>query len=519
MSFELPQLTASDAWKLTPATLAHKLSRGKWIPAEHLLYVSAIIAAAIARGNARIIVSMPPRHGKSELLTKYTPVYCLERHPDKHVMLASYGAELATDFGRQVRDIIVENTGGLLNIKLRADTKNVGRFLTPEGGGMFAVGVGGALTGRGADVLLIDDYIKNEEDAESPTIRQKIYNWFVSTAYTRLEPNGSVIIVATRWHLDDLIGRLTIQGQPGMDGIDDDIRDIITGSHESLQTVLGGSQEWEHIVIPAIAGEDDVIGRSVGEPLFPERYTIEALEKIKSVLGTYYWQALYQQAPIPRSATTAKAFEAVDIAPNERLMRVVRYWDFAAQAEAGDFTAGIKVAKDLNTGLYYILDVVRGQWSPGQVEAIVRQTAEADEYHVVQLIEQEPGSSGVFVVEQFCNKVLEGYAARGCKSTGDKFIRAQPMYAAAEANRIKMLRRPWNRLLTDEFLLFPDAPHDDQVDCLSGAFKELNNKRYGSVVFGRQVKEAAGIAIRPIGAINTGTTFGREVKHGIRVVK
>lgn len=513
--FDLPQLAAADNWKLTPATLAHRLSRGKWIPAPHLLYASARIASAIARGNARIIVSMPPRHGKSELLTKYTPVWSLERHPDKHVMLASYGAELATDFGRQVRDILTDNPEGLLSVKLRPDTKQVGRFLTPEGGGMFAVGVGGALTGRGADVLLIDDYIKNEEDAESATVRNKIYNWFVSTAYTRLEPNGSVIIVATRWHLDDLIGRLTIQGTPTDDGLDDSIEDIVHGSHESLATILGGGQEWEHIVIPAIAQEDDVLQREVGSPLFPERYGIEALAKIQSVLGTYYWEALYQQKPIPRTATKATAFEAVDITPMERFMRVVRYWDLASQDDAGDFTAGIKIAKDLKTGLYFVLDVVRGQWSPGTVEEIVKSTAEADGYHVTQLIEQEPGSSGVFVIESFV-KLLEGYACRGCKSTGDKFVRAQPMYAQAEVNRIKMLRAPWNRTLIDEFLLFPDAPHDDQVDCLSGAFKELNNKRYSGVTWGRSTEHER--AMRPTGSVNTGTTFGRN-RDGVRVTK
>jgi hypothetical protein len=247
-------------WKLTPATLAYRISRQQWIPAKHLQYISLRVAQAIARGNGRIIISAPPRHGKSQLTSIYVPTWILEQFPNYKVILAGYGADLATGFSRQVRDIFTdEDNHGLLKTRIRQDAKRVEAFLV-EGhtGGMYAVGLGGAITGRGAHVLLIDDYIKEIKEALSPAYRDYIWNWFVTTAYTRLEPGGTCIIIATRWHSDDLIGRLL-----ATEGTTD----------------TGG--KWEYIELPAIAEEGDMLGRKVGEALFPDRYPISALEDIQ----------------------------------------------------------------------------------------------------------------------------------------------------------------------------------------------------------------------------------------------
>ena len=461
-----PEFASADNWRLTPATFAHRLSHGRWIPAKHLLYVSAIIAAAIHKGGARLIISFPPRHGKSELISINTTAWFLERFPEKYVMLSSYGSELATDFGRKARDLILENPDNLLSVRLRHDSLQVSRFLTTKGGGMFAVGVGGAMTGRGAHLLLVDDYLKNTEDAESTTVRGKIYDWLISTALTRLEPNASVIIIATRWHLDDATGRLKLRTEG----------------------------DWTEICLPAIAGEGDPLGRLPGEALWPERYDLNALAAIKGTLGTYYWQALYQQAPTPRTASQMQGgwLQPEDISPHLSHMRIIRFWDLAATAAGGDWTVGIKLGKHKETGFYHILDLKRDQLSPYDTEKLIKATAKDDGKEVAIGIEQEPGSSGKTVIDHYVRVVLQGYNVRGMKSTGDKFVRAQPFFAAAEAGIVRMKRAGWNAELIDECTTFPDGPHDDQVDALSGGYKELNSPRYGGVVWGRDSNPYSG---------------------------
>ncbi|MEE8598170.1 MAG: terminase family protein [Dehalococcoidales bacterium] len=188
------RLTAalSDGWRLTPATLGHKITDGRWIAARHLLHISTIIATEIAKGDARVILTMPARHGKSEFLSVNTPIWFLEKWPGKYVMTISYGSELATDFSLKVRDAFQnEDLHHLLRTRIRKDKQRVDRFLTSvngknAGGGLTAAGIGGPLTGRGADLMLIDDYTKNAETSLSETTRKSIWEWFKSTAYTRL---------------------------------------------------------------------------------------------------------------------------------------------------------------------------------------------------------------------------------------------------------------------------------------------------------------------------------------------
>ncbi len=498
----LAEITSSSAWKLTPATLAHTLSAGLWLPAAHLMYISARIASGIHKGNARIIVSLPPRHGKSELLSIYTPIWFLEHFPHKQVMLTSYGAELANDFGRRVRDTINENAGGKLSVRLRQDAQKVDRFLTTRNGGLIAAGIGGPITGRGADVLLVDDYVKNTEEAESITQRNKAYDWLISTVYPRLEPDASIIIVATRWNIDDVIGRLTLSSG----SYEDTFEELIDPNSPERLEALG--EEWEVINIPAVARENDVLGRAVGEPLWSTRYPLKRLNAIKNILGTYFWEALYQQSPMPRTASAGQEgwLQVEDIAPHRNHMRHIRFWDLGATAEGGDYTVGLKMGKHMDSGLYHILDIVRGQWSAGEVEERVAATAKQDSTDTLIVLEQEPGSSGKALVAHYVKDVLPGYAVIGKPSTGDKFVRAQPVFAAAKAGLLRMLKSHWNRNLVDEFRLFPDAPHDDQIDALSGCFNELNAARFKGVTWGRTQEQSRP---RP-GLLATGATFGRN---------
>lgn len=221
----------------------------------------------------RLIIQMPPRHGKSQLATINFPAWYLGRNPDKEIITASYSGELATDFGSRTRDLVASEIYQMMfDTRLKEDTKSKGHWMTQKGGSYISVGVGGAITGRGADILIIDDPFKNREEADSEVIREKVWNWYISTAYTRLSTNGAVVIIATRWHLDDLIGRVLKQEQEG-------------------------GEEWYMISFPAIATEKEE-HRKQSEALWPQKYDLQTLENIKRTIGPYEWAALYQQNPV-----------------------------------------------------------------------------------------------------------------------------------------------------------------------------------------------------------------------------
>ena len=450
-------------YKLTPMTLALKLNP-RLIPAPHLMYISTVVASAISKGGGRIIISLPPRHGKSELITKNVPIWTLENYGRKNMILCSYGAELSTDFGRQIRDIIQENEA-LLNVRIRPDAERVNNWLTQQGGAMRSVGLGGPITGRGADVLIIDDYIKEIKEALSQVHRDYIWNWFVTTAFTRLEPNGTVIIVATRWHHDDLIGRI-LKNFPG---------------------------EFTNIVIPAIAEKQtpEILGRPIGTALFPERYPLGpgpgSLLERKSVLGSFFFNALYQQRPENDQGqlTNRDWIGILATVPELNDFEIVRCWDLAATEEGGDFMVGTLIAYSKSRDMTIILDVKRAQLSPLGVEALVAQTALIDGPGIKIYIEQEPGSSGKLLVANYANTLLKGYKVEAVPANDTKLIRAQPFLAAAEARKVFLIKAAWNEEWLQEYDDFPGGDHDDQVDTAAIGYSKLSGKKLLRASWGR----------------------------------
>lgn len=228
---------------------------------------------AVHQGGVRAIVSMPPRHGKSQLVSRWASTYALDVDPSVEIMLTAYGASLAEGWSRQIRaDIQDPRHDATLDPK----NSSVSDWRTTAGGGVVAAGVNGAITGKGADIGIIDDPIKNRSDAESPTYRENVWNWYTSTFSTRLSPNASVIVNLTRWHHDDIAGRLLEQDRQGI------------------------GENWEVISLAALAREDvaDPLGRKPGEALWPGRYSKDYLEKRRRALhdGRDWW-SLYQQDP------------------------------------------------------------------------------------------------------------------------------------------------------------------------------------------------------------------------------
>ncbi len=458
------QAVMRDGWRLTPATLAVKITQGRWIAARHLLYISTIVATEVAKGGARLILTMPARHGKSEFLSVNTPIWFLEKWPDRMVMNISYGSELATDFSLKVRDTFQnEELHHLLRTRIRTDKKRVDRWLTPNGGGLTAAGIGGPLTGRGADLMLIDDYIKNHEDSLSVAQRKKTWEWFKSTAYTRLEPNASLVILATRWNLKDLIG--------------------------SCLTELP-HENWKVINLPAFAEINDPLGREVGEALWPERYPLESLLRIKKTLGTYWWEAMYQQHP-RASMAGLDLSDYLKYIPESELperinLKTVRAWDLAATEGAGDWTAGAKISREKDSGRIFIEDMRRVQKSSGKVETLVEAKAIGDGHGVSIWMEQEPGSSGVTVIDNY-KKLLKAFAFEGEKATGKIQVRATPFLAAVEAGDVVLVKGNWNEDFTTELDGFDDdAEHDDQITAVALGYNKLIFGQHGALTWGRE---------------------------------
>lgn len=254
----------------------------QWFHEQIALKLEAAIKRVENGEGVRLMIFMPPRHGKSDQATQKFPSWVLGKHPEWRFIVASYSQELATDFGQGTRDLMEsDNYKSTFDTRLRADTQAKAKWMTDEGGGYTAVGVGGAITGRGFNIGIVDDPFKNREEADSPVTRESVHKWWRSTFYTRQEGKTAIILILTRWHDDDLAGRLLKEEEEARkEGIPEDEFD-----------------HWEVIKFPAIAEEDSKY-RKKGEPLWADKFDLKELNRKKRALGSYEWSALYQQNPI-----------------------------------------------------------------------------------------------------------------------------------------------------------------------------------------------------------------------------
>ena len=244
-----------------------------WHSAKHLDLLCQALEDVEAGRCKRLIVCMPPRHGKSELISKSFPSWCIGKNPDREIILASYGAELAEGFSRLNREKLREFGQDIFGIRISRESAAVGRWgIEGHRGGMFAVGVQGPITGRGGHIVIIDDPVKGAQEAASATYRQHTIEWYQTVLRTRLYPDAAIIIVMTRWHKEDLVGWLL------------------------AQEAVGGEQ-WRVLTLPAIAEKNDPLRRNPGEALWPAWFDTKALADIKATMTPYQWLALYQQRP------------------------------------------------------------------------------------------------------------------------------------------------------------------------------------------------------------------------------
>ena len=400
----------------------------------------------------RLMIFMPPRHSKSETVTVRYTAWRMIREPAMNVILGSYNQRLANRFSRKIRRLAGAGTD------LSKDRKAVDEWETAAGGTLCAVGVGSGVTGYGASLIVIDDPVKSRAEAESRAYRESTWDWFNDDIYTRLEPGAAMVLIQTRWHEDDLAGRL-------------------------LREMEDGGERWEVLSLPAIAEDNDPLGRSVGEALCPDRYDIGELLRIRKKLGEYTFTSLYQQRPVPREGGLFKRkwFSRIVDHPPEGL-RWFRGYDLAASTRtSADFTASFRCAIDEESGDLYIADGFRGRIEgPEQQRYIIgRMEAEENTVHGI-----EAALHGRIFVQELRRQVsLAGVPLRAVEPDGDKFTRALAWANRAAEGKVVLVRGPWIADFIEEATRFPDGRHDDQVDAVSLAVKLMSEKGYSAMGF------------------------------------
>lgn len=427
-------------------------SGGRWKPAAHLELLAQKLEA-VERGEiTRLVISLPARHGKSELAAVHFPVWYLGRHPDHEFMIIAYGDELATKHGRRTRNFLNALGPELWGTRVASDSSAAGRWnIAGHEGGMVATGIGGTIMGKGAHCMVIDDPYKNWEESQSPTIRQKVKDEYQATLRTRLAPGGAIIIIHTRYHDDDLIGWLQSQEKTG------------EGEH------------WEELRLPALAEENDPLGRSKGEPLWPERFSKRELESVIRVQGAIKAAAMYQQRPAKIGAGIFKRewFTRI-VEPHEVPGHLVwvRYWDLANSiTTSAHFTASFRVAFDAD-GTLYIAAGMRWQKEWPDTRALIIQTAKFEGPGVAIGVEKV-GFQNAAWQELMREKDLVAHTILPVPVDRDKVSRALPWAARAAAGKVVLVQGAWIGDFLDEAAMFPNGEYDDQVDGVSGGVMML----------------------------------------------
>jgi predicted phage terminase large subunit-like protein len=416
----------------------------------------------------RLIITVPPRHGKSRLVAIEFPAWLLGASPEKRITVASYGASLSSLASSRTKQRV--NTSAFQcmfpNFSLNDSRQTQADWETGEHGGYRAVGIGGSLTGFGCDVLIVDDPIKDHVVASSPNARQKIWDWFTSVAMTRLTPNGVVVIIMTRWHQDDLVGRL----------LDPDYT-------EDLEESGLGAESWEVLNLPALAEANDVLGRAEGEALFPEKISREHLEGKRKVLGSYLWACMYEGRPQVKGGNyvSTASFRIIQPEHVPEGMRWMRFWDVAtSEDKMSDFTSGMKGALGPETEpsrgpeqVLYLDGLTRGQWIWPKARDTIKAIAESERI----LVGVEAVGGFKTSVDNLREVVAKDVMILPINIATDKLTRALGWFALVENRKVCLVQGPWCVPFMAQAEAFPMGAHDDDIDAVSGLYAMLKSER------------------------------------------
>lgn len=446
-------------WRMSPAGYIAKFEP-TWSLPKHIRLMSKEIRNAVARAKAtqtteRVIITLPPRHAKSETSSHYTPLWFLDLFPEDKVLFASYEATYASEWGWKVRESIIRHSADL-RVRIDPSFGSRSAWYTTAGGGMFTAGIGGSFTGRGATGLfIIDDPFKNFADAHSDVKREAVWNWYLSTAFTRVEPGCVILIVMTRWHEDDLVGRVVKHG-----------------------VQIG--QPWRVLNIPAMAEKvGDPLGRPPGVVIWPKVRSQEFMQGIKDTVGAYLWAGMYQQTPAPAAGGILKRkwWRYYRDQPHRNLFdEIIQSWDMAFKGlDDSDFVVGQvwgRVGADK-----YLLDQVRQRLDfPATLEAVRNMTKRWPQAAAKYVEDKANGPAVIATLK----KEIPGLIP--VEPNGTKEGRAYAVSPDIEAGNV-FIPHPDNETWVDEFLgecsAFPNGSNDDQVDACTQALLELGAAMQG----------------------------------------
>jgi predicted phage terminase large subunit-like protein len=425
----------------------------------------------------RVILCAPPQTGKSELVSRRLPAYAFGRIPDLTVIGTSYGADLASMMNRDIQRVISSDEYHNVFPNTRLNDVNIrstsqGQYLRNSDifeivnhtGRYRSAGVGGGITGMGMRLGIIDDPFKDQMEAQSETIRNNVWEWYTTTFYTRLGQRGAIVIMHTRWHEDDLVGRLL-----------------------ELQKNDPNADKWLVLSFPAILDDEtqraSMDFRAYGDALWPNKYDLDALAKMRANDPDGF-EALQQQRPTKPGGSLLPriGFQIVEQFQWFDDMVLVRYWDKAGTEGSGAYTAGVLMCYDPQRRYgvsYIIMDVQRVQFEAFAREKLIRQTAILDHNMYRGFVhiwtEQEPGSGGKESATNTVINTLVGFNAHSetVSNKGDKQLRAHPLSIQVKASNIGLVAAEWNEAFLQEAEKFPRGKYKDQIDGASGAFNKL----------------------------------------------
>ena len=424
---------------------------GNVTPARHHKFLIGKLEDVEEGRIKRLMILMPPGHAKSTYTSILFAPWYLGRNPTNQLIGASHTSELAESFGRKVRNIIDQDEyQKIFPIQLSKDSQAAGRWGLVQGGEYYGAGVGGAIAGRRADGVVIDDPVRSREDADSETIRNKTWEWFLSDLRTRLKPDAFIVLISTRWHEDDLAGRVLPEKYNGESG---------------MVTARDGGV-WEVINFPALATDDDVLGRKQGEALWPEWMDTDALEQERISQGERNWSALYQQRPTPESGDYFKREWIRYYEERPKNMTFYGASDYAVTADGGDYTVHGVIGVDEDDNIYLV------DWWRERVtsEVWINVFIELNKKWKVAKWAEEQGqiikSVGPFIDKRMQETGVYVYREQFTSAT-DKATRAQSIRGRMSQGKVFFPRTNWTENLIHELMRFPAGKHDDQVDVLS----------------------------------------------------
>lgn len=443
------------------------------MPYGHLLVLNRKLIDIAAGRLFRLMVFMPPQHGKSEMISRFFPAWYLGTFPDRRVILASYEADFASTWGRKARDLLEEHGPSFFGIQVSHSSSAASRWdIERHSGGMVTAGARGAITGKGANLFIIDDPVKNHEQAVSPLYQERNYDWYRSVARTRLRKGAAVIVVMTRWHENDLAGKL-------------------------LQDAESDGEKWDVLKLSALAKENDPLGRKEGEALCPELHDKEYLQETRRSIGTFWWSALYDQEPspdeggifkrwwwkfwqpagaslppVPIKDKDGKVIEIEPVTLPGKFDMQAQSWDMAFKdTQSSAYVVGQvwgKVGADK-----YLLDQDREKRDfVSTMAAVVSLTVKfpkakhkwiedkANGPAVISALQKE--IAGLIAIEPHGSKVARAYAVSPQVESGNVYL---PHPAVA----------PWVWDFIKECLAFPNASYSDQVDAMTQALNEMES--------------------------------------------